>query len=66
MTQHNDGDKKWLKTNPVVTDTAILVPTQQYCQEGTSVTYREVITKEVFIEAYKMWILPHLVCRVGE
>ena len=53
----SETNKVWHTTEPVVEDDAIYVPLSAYYLDGESVNYRKLITKEVFIEAYKKWIL---------
>ena len=54
MTETSDN---WVKTHPIITDEAILIPKVPYVKEGMSPLYSTLITKELFIEAYKKWIL---------
>ena len=54
---HTSEQPEWFKAMPKVTDDAILMPMQPIYQTGTAVSYKTVMTREVFIEAYKKWIL---------
>lgn len=41
---------------PYVGDDGIYVPIDEYVLEGYKVTYRMIMSKEMFIEAYSKWI----------
>ena len=47
----------YIKQEPYVNDEGIWIPCEEYVQEGCASTYRCVLTKEMFIEAYNKWIL---------
>lgn len=47
----------YVKQEPYVNDEGIWIPCEEYVQEGHASTYRCVLTKEMFIEAYNKWIL---------
>ncbi len=46
----------WVKQYPYVDEKGIYVPCAEYVQEGCASTYRLVISKEMFVEAYNKWI----------
>lgn len=46
----------YIKQEPYVDDYGIYVPVNEYVQEGRASTYKCVLTKELFIEAYNKWI----------
>lgn len=48
----------YIKQLPYVGDDGIYTPVNEYVQEGCAGTYRLVLSKEMFIEAYTKWILP--------
>lgn len=48
--------KTYYCPKPYVDDEGIWVPTESVVEEGLSCTYEEVISKEMFIEAYNKWI----------
>ena len=52
----NIEDKKMIETKPKVMDDGIYIPTSQYVEEGSQPYYINIITKEVFIEAYNKFI----------
>lgn len=41
---------------PYVNDSGIWVPLNPYVEEGNVSTYKMIISKELFIEAYNKWI----------
>jgi hypothetical protein len=53
----NNEKEVWHRAEPIVTDTAIMIPAQTYYKEGTYPMYVEAVTKECFVKAYKKWIL---------
>lgn len=46
----------YIKQFPYVDDYGMHVPDREYVPEGTESTYRCIMTKEMFIEAYNKWI----------
>lgn len=56
--QDNQNEQDiWLRAEPIVTDTDILVPVHAYYRVGTTVLYRPIMTKDIFVKAYEQWIL---------
>lgn len=49
-------DKVYVKQNPYVDDNGIWMPYQEYVPEGCASTYKLVMSKEMFVEAYNKWI----------
>lgn len=49
-------DVKYVQQFPFVDDEGIYVPIDEYAPEGCASTYRCIITKELFVEAYNKWI----------
>lgn len=45
-----------IKQEPYVGDDGIYIPCNEYVPEGYETTYRCVLTKEMFVEAYNKWI----------
>lgn len=48
---------EWRRTEPYVGEDAIYVPTREFTYEGTAVEYRQFMTKELFQEAFKEYIV---------
>lgn len=48
---------EWRKTEPYVGEDAIYVPIHEYMYEGTATEYRLFMTKEIFQEAFKEYIV---------
>lgn len=46
----------YIKQEPYVDDYGIYVPDREYVPQGTVSAYKCIMTKEMFIEAYKKWI----------
>lgn len=46
----------YVKQNPYVDDDGIYVPVNEYVQEGCAGTYRLVLSREMFVEAFNKWI----------
>lgn len=46
----------YIKQEPYINDTGIWIPTEEYVPEGYASTYRCLITKELFVEAFNKWI----------
>lgn len=46
----------YTKQKPYIDDYGIYVPEQTYVPQGTCGSYKCVMTKEMFIEAYDRWI----------
>ena len=49
-------NKVLIKQEPYIDDEGIWVPVNEYVHEGLGSTYRCVMTKEMFVEAYNKWI----------
>lgn len=47
---------RYIRQEPYVGDDGIYVPDKEYVPEGCVSTYRCVMTKEMFVEAYNKWI----------
>lgn len=50
------GEPKYVKQYPYVGHDGIWMPVQEYAREDEFPMYRMVLSKELFIEAYNMWI----------
>lgn len=50
----------YYKQNPYVNDKGIYVPVNEHVPIGTASAYRQLIPKEIFVEAYEKWIAPTL------
>lgn len=48
---------EWRKTEPYIGEDGIYVPTHEYTYEGTATEYELFMTKEIFQEAFKEYIL---------
>ena len=48
--------RKYIKQEPYIDDTGIWIPVQEYIPEGYASTYKCLITKELFVEAFNKWI----------
>lgn len=46
----------YIKQEPYVGDDGIYIPCDEYVLEGYATSYRCVLTKEMFVEAYNKWI----------
>lgn len=46
----------YIKQESYIDDTGIWIPVQEYVPEGYASTYRCLITKELFVEAFNKWI----------
>lgn len=46
----------YVKQKPYINDEGIWIPTEEYVLEGCNSTYRCLITKDSFVEAYEKWI----------
>lgn len=46
----------YIKQEPYIDNTGIWIPVQEYVPEGYASTYKCLITKELFIEAFNKWI----------
>ena len=53
----NESFGEWRKTEPYIGEDGIYVPLQEYVYEGTAVEYRQFMTKELFQEAFKEYIV---------
>ena len=47
---------KYVKQEPYINDNGIWMPCEAYVPEGCAGTYRLVISKELFVQAYDKWI----------
>ena len=48
--------QEWVVNKPYIDDTGLWVPQNQYRLKGTSCCYKQLITKELFIEMFNKWI----------
>lgn len=46
----------YIKQEPYVDDYGVYVPDREYVPSGTVSTYKCIMTKDMFIEAYNKWI----------
>ena len=51
------NEKKWVKHDPIVDDDGIYIPDYRYTLEGKVPTYQLVMTREMFREAYRKYIV---------
>ena len=51
------NEKKWVKNEPIVTEEGIYIPVHPYTIEGEVSKYQLVMTKEMFQEAYRKYIV---------
>ncbi len=49
-------EKNWVKQEPYVNENGIYMPTEEYVPEGCASFYKQLISKELFVEAYNKWI----------
>lgn len=47
---------RYIRQEPYVDDHGIYVPDREYVPEGSISTYKCIMTREMFIEAYNKWI----------
>ena len=47
---------RYIRQEPYVDNHGIYMPVNEYVPEGTAPMYRCVMTKEMFVDAYKKWI----------
>ena len=47
---------KYVKNEPFVNEDGIYIPVEPYTLEGVSPSYRLIMSKEIFIEAYNKFI----------
>lgn len=47
---------KYIKQKPYVGEDGIYYPVNEYVPEGCASTFRLIISKELFVEAYNKWI----------
>ena len=47
---------KYIRQLPYVNDNGIYIPLEAYVPERCASTYKCIITKEMFVEAYNKWI----------
>lgn len=50
------ASRPYIKQEPYIDNEGIWIPVQEYVPEGYASTYRCLITKELFVEAYNKWI----------
>lgn len=50
------SQRKYIKQEPYIDDEGIWIPVQEYIPEGYASTYKCLITKELFVEAFNKWI----------
>ena len=50
-------EKKWVENKPIVDDNGIYVPVYPYTMEGEISKYKLIMTKEMFQEAYRKYIV---------
>jgi len=48
---------RYIRQEPYVDKNGIYIPDKEYVPEGCESTYRCVMTKEMFVEAYNKWIV---------
>lgn len=51
-----DGRNVYVKHYPCIMEDGIYTPCQEHVLDGVTPTYRLVISKEMFVEAYNKWI----------
>ena len=51
-----EDSREWIENKPYIDDSGIWVPCSQYTPAGTKSLYKQLISKELFIEAYNKWI----------
>lgn len=49
-------DEIYVKQEPYVNENGIYMPTEEYIPEGCASVYKQLISKELFVEAYNKWI----------
>lgn len=49
-------DPAYVKQNPYVGEDGIYVPCEEYVRKGYASTYKCILTKDMFVEAYNKWI----------
>ena len=65
MNSYFNGKRiEWIKDEPYVNDYGIYRPVNPYHQKGSAPAYVLVMTKEMFIEAYKKYIFPNCGARM--
>lgn len=52
-----EGFGEWRKTEPYISEDGIYVPRHEYVYEGTATEYELFMTKEMFQEAFKEYIV---------
>lgn len=48
--------QEWVQNKPYIDDEGLNVPLNQYSLKGTMSCYKQLISKELFIEMYHRWI----------
>ena len=46
----------YIKQEPYVSEDGIYIPLEEYVPEGCASSYKCIMTKEMFVEAYNEWI----------
>lgn len=49
-------DEIWVKQEPYIDECGMWMPVNEYVKQGSASTYRCVMTREMFVEAYNKWI----------
>ena len=57
MVPKQESFGEWRKTEPYIGEDGIYIPLQEYVYEGTSTMYELFMTKELFQEAFKEYII---------
>ena len=50
------SSRPYVKQEPYIDNEGIWIPVQEYIPEGYASTYKCLITKELFVEAFNKWI----------
>ena len=50
------SSRPYIKQEPYIDNEGIWIPVQEYVPAGYASTYRCLITKELFVEAFNKWI----------
>lgn len=49
-------EEYWVKQEPYVGEDGIYIPAEECVPEGYTSIYKQLISKELFVEAYNKWI----------
>ena len=49
--------EKWVKNEPLVNNEGIFIPVHPYSRDGEATAYQLIMTKEMFQEAYRRFII---------